>query len=1254
MTHGFWTRIVAIWGRTLNSQRRGARRLARPPALECRCLLTGFQLNVNRWTQTVTNGSGLSQGDPTTLTWSIADDGTTIPGFNGEPEAPSDLIAFLDRVRGAGPGGSDLTQRPWFSLFTAAFSRLSELSGLTYVYEPNDDGVAFSNFPVVNSGTLGVRGDVRIGGHYIDGESKSDTLAYNFSPNGGEMVIDTGNPKFFGTQLFGSTTGFRDVIMHEHGHGIGLDHVESPDSKLLMEPTIDSSIDGPQLYDILTIQRGYGDALEKSGGNDSAVRATSLGSIASGASVSRGTLGDSVTVSATATDFLSIDDETDVDFFSFTVPANAGVTATLTPRGASFQVGPVDGPSESVNTKAWGDLQLRIYAADGTTLLQTSNTTGLGGIESLTQGFSSAGTYFVAVSSLTPEVIQLYGLSLSVVVNRPPTFSNRTLSSLQENSPNGTVAGTVTGTDPDSGQTLTYTITGGNTGGAFAIDAVTGRITVANLAALDYETTPSFQLTVAATDNGLPNTSKSAQITIGLTNVDESPVTQSSSTVSSAENVTAVTRIQASDPEGAVLSFQIVGGSDANLFQIDSSTGALSFQTPPNFESPTDANHDNQYEVTVQISDGTSSPILLPMIVTVTNVNEAPSLTGLTKFQFEEFSPRWTIVGRLQAIDPEGDSFTFSIIEGNPDESLKLGADGTLWVYQQDLTGLRHRGSFSLTIRVTDSSPASLTSTSTVDVYILPVPVKNNSFSPAVDGTIFDGGGNGFGDGDTVDTTSSSMLVQGGSTPSRTVLEFDLHSLPTDKVIKNVSLFFATTALVGGEIVNVPIDVYGYSGDGAITASDAMLGTLIGTRVITNTVAPNQLKVHSVSLTVDVVTAAVRSGYLGLVLRNDSTSDGVQIASSEASVLSAQKPYLLIQLSDLLPDAILEDQNSNQFLALQNQGSTFNATAVDAFPTGTWERFLTGDFNGDGRTDLIGRLTSDGSWWVSLCNASGTFQTATRWGAWSTSANWSESLVADFDNDGKDDLAGRVSYGDWWVSLSTGTALQARLWGNWSSSMTWVNTLTADFNRDGRQDIAGQNSQGMWFVSISTGTAPSNSSFTTSQWGQWSTNTVWSDIQVGDFNGDGRADIAGRSSIGQWWINRSTGASFAAALYYGLWSTNTIWSNVLAGDFDGDGRDDIVGRASNGVWWLANATVTKFSTSSFGSWGNPQSQWAETFVGDFNRDGRADLISRNSTQSQTWIALATSSGLVSSNWAQLQDSTVRAWRLLKPVRLKWT
>jgi hypothetical protein len=166
-------------------------------------------------------------GNPLTLTWGFAATGTSIPSFGTGPTGTNNLIARMDAIYGAGPGGSNLTQRPWFSLYQGTFNRWSSISGLSYVYEAADDGVAFSgtNGPA-NRGVFGVRADVRIAGRNIDGNS--NVLAFNFYPNVGDMVIDT-NDNFFENTASNSIR-LRNVVTHEHGHGVGMPHVDTPSS----------------------------------------------------------------------------------------------------------------------------------------------------------------------------------------------------------------------------------------------------------------------------------------------------------------------------------------------------------------------------------------------------------------------------------------------------------------------------------------------------------------------------------------------------------------------------------------------------------------------------------------------------------------------------------------------------------------------------------------------------------------------------------------------------------------------------------------------------------------------------------------------------------------------------------------------------------------------------------------------------------------------------------------------------------------
>lgn len=381
----------------------------------------------DRWTTTATNGfvgSVNSVGVPVTLTWSIARDGALLPG-NPNPAAPNDpvppiasnLISFLDArfsVPSNPPPPLDFTTRPWFTYFQQSFDRISALSGVTYVYEPADSTTAFSEFGA--TGSLGVRGDVRLGGKsYGVG---SNVLASNFFPNYGEMMINTDQ----GTLLGNSTSSYlrlRNTVMHEAMHGLGISHVDST-AAFLIEPVSTLSFDGPQLDDVLALQRLYGDAFEKNGGNDAFTGATQLGTLTATQSLLKGTLGDTTAVAATATDFLSIDDDSDTDYFKFTLNEPLDVSILLTPKGTTYSVGQVGGTQSPYNSLAASNLSLALFDVNGTSQLgATANVNGAGAGESIYRHLNP-GQYYARVRGAEDE-IQLYQIAiLSGFVGAPP------------------------------------------------------------------------------------------------------------------------------------------------------------------------------------------------------------------------------------------------------------------------------------------------------------------------------------------------------------------------------------------------------------------------------------------------------------------------------------------------------------------------------------------------------------------------------------------------------------------------------------------------------------------------------------------------------------------------------------------------------------------------------------------------------------------------------------------------------------------
>jgi VCBS repeat-containing protein len=181
-------------------------------------------------------------------------------------------------------------------------------------------------------------------------------------------------------------------------------------------------------------------------------------------------------------------------------------------------------------------------------------------------------------------------------------------------------------TDPDAGDEITWSISGGVDAGLFKIDSSTGALTFDP--APDYESTThgtTYVVEVKATDKaGLFDTQL---VTVNVTNVNEAPVLPGDVTLSAAENQTGTGYAHTvTDPDaGDEITWSISGGVDAGLFKIDSSTGALTFDPAPDYESTT---HGTTYVVEVKATDKGGLFDTQLVTVNVTNVNKPVSDLG--------------------------------------------------------------------------------------------------------------------------------------------------------------------------------------------------------------------------------------------------------------------------------------------------------------------------------------------------------------------------------------------------------------------------------------------------------------------------------------------------------------------------------------------------------------------------------------------------------------------------------------------------
>ena len=134
-----------------------------------------------------------------------------------------------------------------------------------------------------------------------------------------------------------------------------------------------------------------------------------------------------------------------------------------------------------------------------------------------------------------------------------------------------------------------------------------------------------------STFNGGPGTDTYTTLSADSTfiqGVDDStpPTFPSAESFSVAENLTSIGTI--STDENATIS--IFGGADQSKFSLTRSTdtaATLAFSSAPNFEIPTDADTNNTYIVVFRALDSVSNAGYETVTVTITNVNEAPSIS---------------------------------------------------------------------------------------------------------------------------------------------------------------------------------------------------------------------------------------------------------------------------------------------------------------------------------------------------------------------------------------------------------------------------------------------------------------------------------------------------------------------------------------------------------------------------------------------------------------------------------------------------
>lgn len=293
----------------------------------------------------------------------------------------------------------------------------------------------------------------------------------------------------------------------------------------------------------------------------------------------------------------------------------------------------------------------------------------------------------------------------------PPKFTDKTPTfAVDENSPAKTLVGTVSATDVDDGETLIYSLV--DPSDKFVVDPATGKITVKADNTLDYETKATYSVSVIVTDkDGLKDTAK---VTIKINDVNENPVVaeQTFNLYEHKAVGSVVGTVAASDLDTAKAFtqhvFSSVGG-DEDMFKIDANGQITSLKE---FDYETE---EKTYTLVVKVADKADPTLFVTetMTINIKNVNENP-VVATEELKVDENSKNGTVVGTIEATDPDGDDLTYELVGSSA--AFTVTPEGSVVVKDGSKLDFESKSSETITVKVSDPNGGSATKEITVKI----------------------------------------------------------------------------------------------------------------------------------------------------------------------------------------------------------------------------------------------------------------------------------------------------------------------------------------------------------------------------------------------------------------------------------------------------------------------------------------------------------------------------------------------------------
>ena len=309
------------------------------------------------------------------------------------------------------------------------------------------------------------------------------------------------------------------------------------------------------------------------------------------------------------------------------------------------------------------------------------------------------------------------------------------------------------------------------------------------------------------------------------------------------------------------------------------------------------------------------------------------------------------------------------------------------------------------------------------------------------------------------------------------------------------------------------------------------------------------------------------------------------------------------------------------FLSTGLGGFTTISFVVNYYP----DSVVSGDFNGDGKMDIALLIVSGGGVQVFLGNGVGGFTTGPH--RFLTGLSPRQIYAGDVNSDGKLDLISANAFslsdrqqGSISVLLGDGTGVFETSRSYWDSSLQPRAIAVGDFNNNGRSDLAVTVAfSSQIVIRLDDGAGGLLPPVTV----QAQSDPV--SLALGDFDGDSKLDLASANEFGGT-VSIFTGngsGGFAPPIHVAVGAEPTA---IVSGNFNADNRTDLAVRLGSGhVAILLSNNTGGFDPGP----GSPFDAGARTIVaGDYNNDGRADIAAAKTQDNTVTILLNNGAGFL--------------------------